>query len=77
MSRRYTPIVSDRRLIEIIKGYVASECTETTRPDMNSELHLLALSRLVVDEAHARLTLWTLENKVQHLPADDTEGGAV
>ena len=80
MSRIYTQIVPDSRLIDLIKGYVSGHSTEISRPDMNSELHLLELAKLVVYEAHARLPLWRLEheaNKVQHLPSDDTEGGGL
>lgn len=63
MSSTFISIVPDSRLVEIIKSYVAGQSTETTRPDMNSEWHLLALARLVVDEAKARLPLHELERK--------------
>lgn len=61
MAEYYSPIVPDKRLVEIIKGYVADQSDRTTRPDMNSELHLLSLCQIVVDEAQARLKLWQLE----------------
>lgn len=59
----YTPIVPDDRLVQLARGYVAAKSDSKTRPDMNSEKHLLALARLVVDEARARLPLWELEQK--------------
>ena len=58
---RFRSVVPDSRLIEIIKGYIAGQSTETTRPDMMSEMHLLALCRLVVDETRARMPLYELE----------------
>jgi hypothetical protein len=63
MSKVYTPIIPEYRLIEIIRGYVAEHSTEISRPDMNAERHLLGISRLVVDEARARLQLWELEKE--------------
>jgi hypothetical protein len=55
------PLVSKKRIIEIIRGYIAEHATETTRPDMNNENHLFELSRLIVHEAMARIPLWELE----------------
>jgi len=56
-----TPIVPDRRLLEIIRGYIADLSTPDTRPDMSDEHHLMALGRVIVDECQARLPLWDLE----------------
>jgi hypothetical protein len=57
------PIVPDKRLVEIMRGYIAANSDERTRPDMSDEHHLMNLLRLVVDECQARLPLWELENK--------------
>jgi hypothetical protein len=57
----FRSVVPDSRLIEIIRGYIASQSTETTMPDMRGEIHLLAVARLVVDETRARLPLYELE----------------
>ena len=58
---RFRSVVPDSRLIEIIRGYIKSQSTETTMPDMRGEMHLLAVARLVVDETRARLPLYELE----------------
>lgn len=63
MKSTFMSIVPDSRLAEIIRAYVEGQSTEMTRPDMNSEWHLLALARLVVDEAKARLPLYELERR--------------
>lgn len=57
-----TPLVPDYRLLDITRGYIAEHSTPNTRPDMSDEHHLLALLRIVVDEAQARTPLWELEN---------------
>jgi hypothetical protein len=57
----YPSIVPVRRIVELIKGYVADNSDGISRPDMNSEMHLLALSKLMIDEARARYVLWQLE----------------
>ena len=59
--KKYTPLVPDRRLVEVIRGYVSEHSTETTRPDMNNENRLLELAKLISDECQARILLWTLE----------------
>jgi hypothetical protein len=58
---RFRSVVPDSRLIEIIRGYIASQSTEKTMPDMRGEIHLLAVARLVVDETRARMQLYELE----------------
>jgi len=55
------PIVPDQRMVEIMRGYITDNSTESTRPDMNDERHLITLLRLAVDECKARLPLWKLE----------------
>lgn len=62
----FVPLVSKKRIVEIIRGYIADHATETTRPDMNNENHLLKLSEVMVDECAARIPLWELE-KNEHL----------
>jgi hypothetical protein len=57
----FVPLVSKQRIVEIIRGYIAEHATETTRPDMNNENHLLKLSELMVDECVARIPLFILE----------------
>jgi len=56
------PIVPRGRLIEIMRGYIADQSDDRTRPGMNSEKHLLALMEVVVSECEARLPLWRLES---------------
>jgi hypothetical protein len=58
---QFVPLIPERRIVEIIRGYIADHATQTTRPDMNSEHHLLKLSEVIVDECTARITLWRLE----------------
>lgn len=55
------PIVPDKRLVEIMRGFIADRSDERTRPDMNNENHLIELMRIVVDECQARLPLWKME----------------
>lgn len=59
----FVPLVPQKRIVEIIRGYIAENATKTTRPDMNNENHLLKLSELVVDECTVRIPLWTLEKE--------------
>jgi hypothetical protein len=56
-----SPIVPDKRLKEIMRGFIADRSDERTRPDMNNEYNLIELLRVVVDECQARLPLWELE----------------
>lgn len=63
MPKKFTPLVSDSRLIEIARGFVADRSTPNTRPDMSNEHNLLELLRIVVDEAAARIPLWELEKR--------------
>lgn len=57
------PLIPDNRLVDVIRGFIADRSTKTTRPDMSNENHLLALCRVVTDEARARTVLWALESK--------------
>lgn len=57
------PLVPDSRLLDIIRGYVADNSDNTTRPDMNGERHLLTLARVIADECKARIPLFTEECK--------------
>ena len=57
----FVPLVTEKRIVEIIRGYIEEHATETTRPDMNNENHLLKLSELMVDECVARIPLFRLE----------------
>ena len=66
----YVPIVPDNRLLEIIRGFMYGQSpdplmlhTPVAYEDMRSEVHLLQLCRLIVDECQARLPLWGLEAK--------------
>ena len=66
----YVPIVPDNRLLEIIRGYMYGLVPDSpmlhmpvVHKDMRSEVHLLQLCRLIVDECQARLPLWELEAK--------------
>ena len=47
-------MITDKRIVEIIKGYIAMNSDNLTRPDMNSENHLLALVRVVLDDNAAQ-----------------------
>jgi len=59
--KTYVPLVPDRRLVEVIRGYISERSDETTRPDLNNEHNLLELARLITDECQARIPLWELE----------------
>jgi hypothetical protein len=63
MKNPIVPLVPDHRLREIIRGYVVSKSTATTRPDMNDERHLMKLAQVLTDEAFARIPLYELEVK--------------
>jgi hypothetical protein len=63
MNAPYVPLVPDHRLLEIIRGYVASNSTPEIRPDMNSEHHLMKLAQVLTDEALARIPLHELETR--------------
>jgi hypothetical protein len=65
--KQFIPLVPEKRIVEIIRGYIADHATQTTRPDMNSEHHLLKLSEVMVDECAARIPLWELEKKGEEL----------
>lgn len=67
---KHIPIVPGARLLEIIRGVTGRNPNRTdwesmglAHVDMNSEINLMRLARLVSDEAQARVTLWELEKK--------------
>lgn len=43
-------MMTDKRIVEIIKGYIATNSDNRTRPDMNDENNLLTLIRVVLDD---------------------------
>lgn len=67
---KFVPLIPDARLLEIIRSVTGISPNRTdwenmgeTHADMNSEINLMRLARLVSDEAQARLPLWELEKK--------------
>ena len=46
--------MTDKRIVEIIRGYIAMNSDNLTRPDMNNENHILALIRVVLDDDAAQ-----------------------
>ena len=76
----YVPIVPDNRLLEIIRGFMHGKSPDPLMlhmpvvcKDMRSEVHLLQLGRLIVDECQARLPLWGLEAKAAGLEKELAE----